>query len=202
MDLPISLQVFLILESLLLRTDCKVIENASQKSTISTPETTEVLNWVKNVKGMDYHPGINDPGEMLIVQHHCLYWPYFLAVLITGGTIDDGALQSAEIYHPDQHTPCVLSDLPYYRYHHTQDGSLLCGGWLTRRSCRRWNADTGAWDVVTESLTKYRYYHTSWTPVDGSVTYLMGAYWSPKASEAIDQDNVVTSSFPLQHKTE
>ena len=25
--------------------------------------TPEVLNWVKTVTGMEYHPGISDPGE-------------------------------------------------------------------------------------------------------------------------------------------
>ena len=60
-----------------------------------------------------------------------------------------------------------------------------------------------AWgDLVTESLTKYRRGHTSWTPVDGSVTYLMGGGGSPKTSEAIDKDNGVTSTFPLKHWTE
>ena len=114
-------------------------------------------------------------------------------------------MQSAEIYHPDRDTPCVLPDLPYSHSEHTQDGSLVCGGSRTRRSCRRWNADTGAWDLVTESLTKIRMRHISWTPTDGSVTYLMGGYLgsqSSKTSEAIDQDNGVTSSFPLKHRTE
>ena len=34
--------------------------------------TPEVLNWVKTVTGLDHHPGISDPGDMLIVQNHCL----------------------------------------------------------------------------------------------------------------------------------
>ena len=121
------------------------------------------------------------------------------AVFITGG--EGAAEQSAEIYHPDRDNHCVLPDLPDHREHHTQDGSLVCGGLYTPRSCRRWNADTGTWDLVTESLTEDRYAHFSWTTADGSVTYLMGGWESEKTSEAIDKDNVVTSSFPLQHKT-
>ena len=119
------------------------------------------------------------------------------AVLITGGW---GEGQSAEIYHPDRDTLCVLPDLPEGRYYHTQDGALLCGGgdrWR-ERSCDRWNADTGAWDLVTESLTRGREYHTSWTPVDGSVTYLMG---ERRTSDAIQKNNSVTSSFPLRYNT-
>ena len=119
------------------------------------------------------------------------------AVLITGGW---SAEQSAEIYHPDRDTPCVLPDLPDQRATHTQDGSLICGGELeSRRSCRRWNA--GAWDLVTESLTKQRGAHTSWTPTDGSVTYLMGGYGSEITSEDITKDNSVSAPFTLQHKT-
>ena len=34
--------------------------------------TPEVLSWVKTVTGMDYHVGLNDPGEMQNIQHHCL----------------------------------------------------------------------------------------------------------------------------------
>ena len=123
------------------------------------------------------------------------------AVLITGG---DGTEQSAEIYHPGRDTPCVLPDLPDRRSYHTQDGSLVCGDLYlhaeSRRSCHRWNADTGTWDLVTESLTEKRMGHISWTPVDGSATYLMGGWESEKTSEVINKDNSVTSSFLLQHK--
>ena len=121
------------------------------------------------------------------------------AVLITGGT---GGRQSAEIYHSDRDSPCVLPNIADRRFGHTQDGSLMCGGQDTLRSCQMWNADTGAWDLVTESLTEDRKYHVSWTPAHGSVTYLMGGTGCGETSEAIDQDNGVTSSFPLQHITE
>ena len=117
-----------------------------------------------------------------------------LAVLITGGK---GAV---EIYHPDSDTPCVLpDDLPDLRWGHTLDGALVCGGQYTPRSCRRWNADTGNWDLVTYSLTEERRHHISWTPVDGSVTYLMGGEESVTTSDAIHKNNSVTSSFPLRH---
>ena len=119
------------------------------------------------------------------------------AVLITGG---EGALQSAEIYQPNRHSACVLPDLPDQRYGHTQDGSLLCGGWGTNRSCRRWNSTTGAWDLLTESLTKKRRAHTSWTPHD-SLTYLMGGWKSEETSEVLNIKSNVSLPFPLQHKT-
>ena len=69
------------------------------------------------------------------------------AVLITGG-FGLGTKNSAEVYHPDRDTPCVLRDLPDQRVHHTQDGSLVCGGRWTLRSCQKWNPDTGGWDLV------------------------------------------------------
>ena len=118
-------------------------------------------------------------------------------MLITGGL---GAERRAEIYHPDRDSACELPDLPDQRAAHTQDGSLLCGGLYNFRSCRRWNTATGAWDLVTESLTGERAGHTSWTPADGSVTYLMGGY-TPETYDVIDQENGVITSHPLQHST-
>ena len=123
---------------------------------------------------------------------------FTLAVLITGG---NGANQSAEIYHPDRNSACVLPNIPDLRVFHTQDGSLMCGGDTTPRSCRRWNPDTGAWDLVTESLTDVRVAHTSWTLADGSLTFLLGGWWSIRKSKVIDRNFVVTSSFPMQYMT-
>ena len=124
-------------------------------------------------------------------------------MLITGGR-GKGAYSSAEIYHPDRENPCVLPDLYWDRVSHTQDGSLVCGGeyTFTPRSCRRWNADTGNWDLLNYSLTENRMHHIAWTPVDGSVTYLMGGEESLTTSDAIHKNNSVTSSFPLKHRTE
>ena len=59
---------------------------------------------------------------------------------------------------------------------------------------------TGAWDLLTEPLTWFRQHHTSWTPANGSVTYLMGGSPSAYPSEVVDLDNGrVNESFPLQH---
>ena len=62
-------------------------------------------------------------------HHLTLTWPSHLQntlgniknvnVLITGGF---RAVKSAEIYHPDLDSPCVLPDLPWSRRRHTQDG--------------------------------------------------------------------------------
>ncbi len=131
-------------------------------------------------------------------QHSFLIDHNISAVLITGF----GAERSAEIYHPGRDSPCVITDIPDRRAFHTQDGSLLCGGLETLRSCQIWNPDTGAWDLVTKSLTENRVGHISWTPADGSVTYLMGGYVSGTTSDILQHDdNNVSTSFPLKHNT-
>ena len=145
-------------------------------------------------------------SEQLTRISQCLFIDNVIsAVLITGGILSH---QSAEIYHPDRDIPCVIGNFPdTYRHYHTQDGSLLCGGGSTLRSCRRWNADTGAWDLVTGSLTENRWRQNSWTPADGSVTYLIGGYGSEMdgsdtTSEKLQHDNnKVSVSFPLKHRT-
>ena len=77
----------------------------------------------------------------------------------------------------------------------------MCGGAYTDRSCWRWNNDTGAWDLVTKSLQRRRD-PISWTSADGSVTYLMGGYWSPNTSDVLDnRSGGVKPSFPLKYKT-
>ena len=122
-------------------------------------------------------------------------------MLVTGGGFL--ARQSAEIYHLDRDFACVLPDLPDFRYGHTQDGSLLCGGYDTPKSCLKWNSDNGRWDMVTETLTENRWGLTSWTPVDGSwLTFLMGGY-SYKTYEILTgYEDGIHASFPPQHRTE
>ena len=121
-------------------------------------------------------------------------------VLITGG---QGGEISAEVYHPDRDSACVLPDLPDQRWGHTQDGDMLCGGWATPRSCRRWNPKTGTWDLETRELIEDRANHISWTPVDGSwLTYLMGGY-SYKTYEILTgYEDGIHASFLPQHRTE
>ena len=125
-------------------------------------------------------------------------------MVITGSSNDYDTGHTAEIYHPDRDTPCVLPDLPHWLEYHTQDGSLMCGGGYTEISCWRWNPDTGAWDELANSLAQARYGHVSWTPADGSGTYLIGGnfYDSQRTSEIVDTDGNIRSSFSLKYKTE
>ena len=59
---------------------------------------------------------------------------------------------------------------------HTQDGSLLCGGYYGSHDkfCSEWNSDSGIWNWKFISLPRIRLGHTSWTPQSGVGTYLMG----------------------------
>ena len=134
-------------------------------------------------------------------------------MLITGGLFGDrnnlGGLKSAEIYHPDTNSTCTLPDLPEKYYGHTQDGSLLCGGRAGKHYfgsiyCRRWNNFTGTWDKVSRSLIESRLFHVSWTPADGSGTYLIGgdSVWKNTTYEVFEKDtNKVNATFPMQYVT-
>ena len=88
-----------------------------------------------------------------------------------------------------------------------QDGLLLCGGADinisvdTNGTCRRWNSDTGAWDMVPRYLVVSRVNHSSWTPVNGSGTYLMGGGGRSYKTAEVAEDKRIRI-FSLKHHTE
>merc|ERR1712024_328274 len=91
-------------------------------------------------------------------------------VLISGGHSSYGSLQSVEIYNPATNTTCSLPQLPEVRYYHTQDGELACGGRTHKRTCVKWNSDSGSWTKFP--ILRHRVHHVSWATEDG--VYLMG----------------------------
>lgn len=124
-------------------------------------------------------------------------------MLITGGR---GGRRSAEVYYPERNTPCVLPDLPAQYFDHTQDGTLVCGGGrgqTTKRSCRRWNDNTGTWDLVTDKLKTCREGHISWTPENDPRTFLIGG----KQEETIEWISMYidarnsSSSWSMKYQT-
>ena len=160
-----EVKVFTLMVLFIPRGDCKGIGTIS--TTLPPPTTT-----ARPYPGVKLDFGIGGTGTVggLEVEENAYPWMVFLynfvrkivgvevmdldlpktckpnmttttttAVLITGG---QGARQSAEIYHPERDSACVLPDIPDRRQGHTQDGSLLCGD-FRRSSCRRWNPDTG-----------------------------------------------------------
>ena len=125
-------------------------------------------------------------------------------MLITGGK---GGRRSVEVYRANQSTPCVLPDLPDPYFDHTMDGTLVCGGGggqSTKRSCRRWNDNTGTWDLVTKSLQTCREGHVSWTPEDDSRTFLMGGRQEDTSeiiSQYSDDPRKSSSSWSMKYQT-
>ena len=94
----------------------------------------------------------------------------------------------------------MIADLPYRLRGHTQDGSLVCGG----TECLSWNPELGVWNEGTATLTEVRTGHISWTPADGTMTFLMGGLEADNSSEIIEHEKeiFVSESFPMKHRTE
>ena len=101
-------------------------------------------------------------------------------VLITGGygKNPNATLHSAEIFLPKTPgAPCILPDLPYRYYGHTQDGGMICGGYYreTQNTCRQWNSAEGKFPFkLVHEFKPGRYNLVSWTPVSEKETFLYG----------------------------
>ena len=127
-------------------------------------------------------------------------------ILITGG---DGGNQAsmltAEIYNPATNSSCRLPQLPERKYHHTQDGDLMCGGGFatdgSMSNCRKWNPDSGTWTQshTMNAFTGKRFGHVSWLTKSG--IYLIGGGYFKKTSELIKQDGTVEQGFALKYDT-
>ena len=124
-----------------------------------------------------------------------------MAILITGGGIlsfdPTEAQKSAEIFIPNSNTSCSLPDLPDKRFAHTQDGPLLCGGYSTDsrgKSCLKWNPENGSWVELESKLKKERYAHSSWTPLSGKGTYIIGGRLQTMG-ELVKPDGTIKKGF-------
>ena len=87
---------------------------------------------------------------------------------------------------------------------HTQDGSLLCGGYYGSHDkfCSAWNSDSGIWNWKFISLPRIRLGHTSWTPQSGVGTYLMGGESSYRdTTDLVKPDGTVQQGFNLKYDT-
>ena len=120
---------------------------------------------------------------------------------MTGGHNGD-YLSSVEVYHPGTNTSCTLPSLPEEISYHSQDGLVLCGGYLlySRRYCHTLNTDTAQW-TKTHSLSEKRDSHSSWRREDGSIL-LIGDDSSKTATELLsDGSGVSTPGFTLKYRT-
>ena len=122
-----------------------------------------------------------------------------LAVLIAGGY----GLDTAELFLPSDGTSCTLPPLPQDRYDHTVDNHILCGGGATSGdSCLTWSPDTGTWeDLLTMDMGRGN--HVSWTPANGTGTYLMGGSASAvgMTTTLITSEGGEETGFQLKYET-
>ena len=122
-----------------------------------------------------------------------------LAVLISGGSDNEGSLQSVEIYNPATNTGCSLPQLPETRAYHTQDGGLACGGigngmGSGYETCVKWSSESGSW-TQSHTLREDRYSHVSWKTEDG--VYLMGGLASQNKTILVKEDGSSEYGFIL-----
>ena len=113
-------------------------------------------------------------------------------------------LNTVEIFLPSSGTSCTLPMLPEFRYLHTVDNHILCGGYAsgsgTEDSCLQWSPDTGTWDELL-TLDVGRSRHVSWTPANGIGTYLMGGSGGTRTTTLTASDGSQVPGFPLEHNT-
>ena len=125
------------------------------------------------------------------------------AVLITGGI---GSSTTAELYVPSSGLSCPrpgrLARLPHRYFHSVESSGLLCGGRDTEDTCLQWRPDNGTWEEAL-TLSVGRQLHVSWTPGDGSGTYLMGGKDSEnwRTTTLIKPDRTQEPGFPLRYDT-
>ena len=105
---------------------------------------------------------------------------------------------TSEIYNPFTKTSCSLPELTEdrYRFWHTQDGDLSCGG--TRQDCIKWSPASGTW-TKSHTLRERRQSHVSWVTASG--VYLIGGYYSLRSSEKVKVDGSVEDGFGLKYDT-
>ena len=120
-------------------------------------------------------------------------------ILVTGG-YGGGHFKSAQIYFPQSGRFCSLPDMKEGINLHTQDGSLICGGYPTGQSCSEWKSDSGTWNSY--NLPRTRKYSESWTPQSGVGTYLTGDESTHRATtDLIKPDGTVQQGFNLKYDT-
>ena len=115
-------------------------------------------------------------------------------ILITGGY--DGQVKSVEAYNPHNKKVCKLPDLPDRRFDHKVCGGLLCGGWISGRSCLK--LGPSGFVKTTVILQQHRSNHLCWNIPEGVL--LLGGANSPSTTELVLRDgSASTSEFALTH---
>lgn len=127
-------------------------------------------------------------------------------MIISGGT-------GAEIFVPSTGQKCRLPNIPIKgnitaeniikasRWHHSQEGKMLCGGALPSTMINCLTLTNGTW-VETTKLRDNRTYHSSWASPSGII--LLGGVAGGKrlrTTEKIQEGGTSVTSFPLEYDT-
>ena len=125
-----------------------------------------------------------------------------LAVLITGGDIDDEddviKYSTVEVLTANGSSWCSLPNLPDIRQDHSQSGLLACGGWHrdTGKSCLTFN--NGRWNL-THKLHYKRYSLSSWSSAIGVILISSPYHTAMGPTELLTMDGLSQKYFPLKH---
>ena len=90
-----------------------------------------------------------------------------MLVLVTGGMSPGGDLDSVELLNMDGTWNCPMPPMPVGRYHHTQTGPVVCGGYGGnegyggKKSCITFISGSVNWEK-THTLAKGREWHSAW----------------------------------------
>ena len=136
-----------------------------------------VIKSLKNMKG-NFVTYAEKSSSIFKNETKCIKKKRDSVILITGGDGDfnNGGGALAEIYDPQKNSGCRLPPLPNFRFGHTQDESILCGGSYqdnNQSSCLMWESKLGNWEKTHTMLTR-RFNHMSWASPSG--IYLMGGF--------------------------
>ena len=101
-----------------------------------------------------------------------------------------------EILKADGSSWCSLPDLPDERYHHTQSGMVVCGGWDTKTSCLSFIS--GTWRL-SHTLLHERTDHSAWVSPSGII--LIGGSRSAMTTEMLTEDGKSVEAFSLKYET-
>ena len=156
-----------------------------------------IYTWTKIGDYLSLLGLLSEPKRLICLLNVLLVNTCILAVLITGGANQD----TAELFLPSDRTSCTLPSLPQYRYRHTLDNHILCGGYDTSDTCLQWSPDTGTWEELP-TLDAERVGHVSWTPATGTGTYLIGGSIGGMTTTLFRSEGGQETGFPLKYDTE
>ena len=121
-----------------------------------------------------------------------------VGLIVTGGDSNSDTLD-VEFIDVNSNRSCYLPPLPDYRWGHSQDGLLTCGGGSSyNNTCLEFS--DGQWSM-THHLTYSRRFHGSWKTSEGLM--LVGSYTGhdqDNTTEILTDDGCSEEVFSIQHR--